>query len=182
MVDARKVILVSHAAGLCGAERSLLDLASGMQRQGLTPIVIVRGDGPLTDELVRLGIEYHPMQYHAWIGRGNARLKALYRHCCNLYAANRAAVLFKGRGIAMVYINTTVSPFGAMLAKSLKVPAVWHLREWLESFDGGTAAALKTVDRYADLVIANSDALRSELERYILTFTPFGGHQDKLIV
>ncbi len=161
------VIFVSHAAGLCGAERSLLDLIFGMKDSNLRPVVISPGYGPFTEVLEKEGVEFHVLRYHAWIGRSGAPLRAMYRILCNIIAAWRFSRVLTGGEVALVYANTTVTPFGALLARFLGVPCLWHVREWLDSFDFGIQRSLGWIGRNASLVVANSKAMQETLAQYI---------------
>lgn len=163
------IVFVSHAAGLCGAERSLLDLVRGMGKAPFRTLVIVPGEGPLSEALSNEGIAWMAWRYHAWIGRRGAPLRAIYRYLCNRLAARRCARYFAGRDVALVYCNTTVTPFGAMLARILRVPCLWHVREWLDNFDFGVRWALQRVGRDAAQVVTNSQAMRSMLADYLPT-------------
>ena len=48
-----------HTSGLGGAEQSLIDMISGMNRQAVRPVLAVPEDGPLSESLFKLGVEVY---------------------------------------------------------------------------------------------------------------------------
>jgi len=160
-----KALFVSHASGLCGAERSLVDFLAG--QEGVEPLLLLPGDGPLAELAQEHGIPVLNARYHAWVGRSGNVLKAFYRMVCNWLAARRLAKQLRGEKFDLVYVNTTVNPFGALLAKELDIPCVWHIREWVESFDFGVERSLGCVGDLSRQVIVNSEALKRQVAQFI---------------
>jgi len=165
-----QIVLVSHASGLCGAERSLLNLVDGLDAKQC--IVIVPAEGPLTQALVARDVQYMVGNYHAWVGRKGKPLRTIYRMLCNIWLAFWLARRLNCRPIRLVYVNATTTPFGAWLARFLKVPCVWHVREWLEHFDFGVMRSLHFIGE-SKYVLTNSKAMETKLASFIA--------QDKLI-
>ena len=159
-----QIVLVSHASGLCGAERSLLDLLDGLEPNQC--IVILPSEGPLTQALAERGVDYTIAKYHAWVGRKGKPLRAIYRMLCNIWQAFWLARKLGSHPIQLVYVNTTTTPFGSWLARFLKVPCVWHVREWLEHFDFGIARSLKVIGT-SKYVLTNSNAMAAKLASFI---------------
>jgi len=159
------IVFVSHASGLCGAERSLLDLIKGIK--GFTCTVLVPNRGPFVDVLLANNIPYKVVKYHAWVGRKHKPLQAVYRMFCNIYIAYQTAKFFRAHTVKAVYVNASTSPFGALLARWLKTPCVWHVREWITSFDFGMKRSLGFIQKNASMVVVNSEALRLQMASII---------------
>ncbi|WP_439565200.1 glycosyltransferase family 4 protein [Microcella sp.] len=69
---------------------------------------------------------------------------------------------------ALVIVNTVVTPWAAIAAHDHGVPVAWFLREFVDDRPGfrlreGREQTLRYVDALADVVIANSDAVRSSI-------------------
>jgi glycosyltransferase involved in cell wall biosynthesis len=119
-------LLVSHTADLNGAERSLLELATGLSQRNKPVLVLCPEEGPLTECLranqIRLLI--HPLP------RPQRRLLPLIRFL-GLWLPTVLSLrqLLIQKHVKVVYNNTIdglYAPFAAWLAN---VPCVWHIRE-----------------------------------------------------
>lgn len=159
---------VSHSAGLYGAERSLLSAVTGVAATGrYSVVVIVPGQGPLVDECRRLGLEVIQQPYAHWARPSRPLRRVLDRTRTNLAASVALWRALRSRNVAAVCSNTVVVPVGALLAKLLGVPHVWHIREFVEEdfawrFDYGRRVTMAVVARTAAQVICNSEAVASK--------------------
>lgn len=160
------VALVAHNGGLFGAERSLLDLARGLAASWrFRVLVLVPHHGPLIEECRELGLDALVTGHRQWTGR-DRRLSAMAKRGMRNLAALRAAQAALRRFEPdVVYTATGTTPFGAMLARRLGVPHVWHLREFGERdhgtpYDWGRRASARFMAARADRLVANSQAVR----------------------
>jgi glycosyltransferase involved in cell wall biosynthesis len=139
-----RVAFIAHFPNLYGANRSLLNLIDGLKPYGVVPHVIVPGEGLLTDTLRLRNIKFAivPIQWWAEDFKGNIfqktyqlasfyprGLKKLY---VNLKLSNSLAEILKLWNIDVVYTNSSATPAGALVAKKLQIPHIWHLREFLD--------------------------------------------------
>lgn len=162
-----KVALFSHSSGFYGAERSLADLVVCMGAFGLEPLVVLPGQGQLGEVLGEHGIECVVSPYYGWLGRRQRLVKGAYRAGFNAFAVRRLSRMLAARGIAVVYTNTLASPVGALVARSMGLPHVWHLREFVHEdmgaeFDYGLSRAARVIATHSDYVIYNSQALKDK--------------------
>ncbi len=167
------VVLVSHSSRMYGAERSLLTLATGLRDRGsFAPVVLLPRRGPLVTACEDEGIPAQVTPYYHWIGVGKRLLRTPVSAGLNRVAVSRAPKTFAGIAPDLVYTNTLATPFGAQLARRLRVPHVWHVREFVEDdmgaeFDFGLARSLRFVERRSDRVICNSEAVKRKFAQFI---------------
>ncbi|MCL4458578.1 MAG: glycosyltransferase family 4 protein [Chloroflexi bacterium] len=125
-----KILYVNATADLYGASRSLLRLLSVLNRQRYEPIVVLPGEGPLRKELESndIGVVVQPSLsvirrrlFHSW--RVVPFLFSI------IISVVQLANLIRQRRIDIVHSNNGVVLSGALAAKLMRRPHVWHLRE-----------------------------------------------------
>jgi glycosyltransferase involved in cell wall biosynthesis len=98
-------------------------------------------------------------------------LKSIY----NRFAANRIARFARYEKFNLIHINTTYSYVGAIAARQIRIPYVWHLREFLEEDQGkmiwNKNMGYKLINK-ADKIIAISQSIYN---KYLSIF-----NQEKL--
>ncbi len=110
-------------------------LAAGLDPARYRPLVVLAMDGELRADLEAAGVEVlvRPLavlRRAAMTPRGLARVGAeLARDSAGL------ARLARGRGVALVHTNTSVTLGGAPAARLARVPHVWHMREIYAGFE-----------------------------------------------
>lgn len=123
-----RVLLISHSAALYGAQRSLLDLAIGLRKAKIEVVATVPEKGPLMDLLQRAQIEVRMLPCRNWVNsRGTYHWARKY--VIAKRQANKAAVWISQDRFDIIHTNSLVTPVGAMAAKKVKLPHIWHVRE-----------------------------------------------------
>lgn len=164
-----RILLISHSYGLFGAERSLLQFAERLHADESHQILmLIPREGRLSARCRELGLDVIVRRYSWWIS-ADWRLRDVLRHCgghvvglCGLFGPVRRFAP------DIIYTNTGVVPIGAILARLLRVPHVWHLREFVR----------KNRNMCYDLgerVVGNSHALGSTCDKFL-------GHEDVVVV
>jgi glycosyltransferase involved in cell wall biosynthesis len=165
-MSSQAILFVHHANDMYGADIGLLHSVTSLDRNKYYPIVVLPSDMPtgmLSPELERLGIEYHivplgilrrkyisarsivPLMIDVW--KGAAYIRRIAR----------------GRGVALVYINTIVAVSGGIGARLAGVPVLWHIRE-IVSMPRVVRWALYSILRLcADRIVCISRAVRDSL-------------------
>jgi len=176
-----RIAFITHYTSLYGANRSLLNLIDGLKRYEVFAHIVSPGEGEITEALRerRIPIAIMPVRYWMstrpssgsglkWVYRymrwGYGAAKRLYR---NIYVLPSLARQLRAWGIDLIYTNSSVIPTGALAAKCLRLPHVWHLRE-LGDLDYGLrpdwgTSAFRYLIGSADAIITNSKAVRSHL-------------------
>jgi len=120
------VLFIHSSAGRYGADRQLLALASGLDRQRFTPVAALPERGELAELLESAEVDtvVAPLTVlrRAELGP-RAAAKLLRPDVRELESLARA------RGTALVHSNTSVIASGHRLAAALGVPHVLHVRE-----------------------------------------------------
>lgn len=161
------VCFVSHDAGLGGASRALIELVEALQVVGIRCHVVVPGKGPMVHELRRrgAGITWLPCPW--WAGDTAAPWDRLGRTAATLLMVTPFVAKLASLGCDVVYTNTITVPAGAVAAKLLGLPHVWHLHEFGHEdyrmrFDFGWRGTAWLIDRLSAAVVAVSEALAAK--------------------
>jgi glycosyltransferase involved in cell wall biosynthesis len=128
---------VLHASDeLYGSDRVLLDVLTRLDRDRLDPLVVlpddVPGGGALSEALgrCRIDVERLPLGILRRRYLRPAGLPVLAAHL--LAARRRLSRLAADQRVALVYSNTVAVQAGALVARRLRLPHVWHVHEIVE--------------------------------------------------
>ena len=120
-----------------GASRSMVNLMCEIRKHGVDPIAIVRFRGTLEEELQKNNIRYYicdTVSLTDGVGENVSLSRKAAQHLKIIYNNATTFILslkLRKENIDVVHINKVVGIGGAVLAKWLKVPYVWHIREFL---------------------------------------------------
>ncbi|MFN6178830.1 MAG: glycosyltransferase family 4 protein [Flavobacteriales bacterium] len=180
-----RVAYITHYSDLYGANRSLLDLMTGLRdRHGVEPLVLAPGPGALVNELERLDIPCHmapfqPWMTERWYGGGpHHRLLQYLREekaARERHKANQALLpgiedWLRSNQVTLLHANSAVAVMGPLLRSRTGLPLVWHIRELPEiqyglHIDRGRRAYANAL-RQATRVIAISSTVKEDIHRY----------------
>lgn len=181
VVNPMRVAFITHYTEFYGANRSLLNLIDGLKKYGVSAYVVSPREGELTKVLRNRGVPVAIIPIRWWMSKppssnGHLKLigqyirwrrnvlKRLYENLLVLPALVRQLRAWK---IDVIYTNSSVIPIGAIASKWLRLPHIWHLREFGKlhyglQHDWGTIV-FKRVIGSADALIAISEAIRAHL-------------------
>lgn len=172
-----KILFVAHERKLGGATISLLALIDELRRKGHEIIVIVpTKDCQLAGELKRREIKTISVFFAWWQmpKDWNFLYKLLFKF---LYFIENIQIYcvwikVKSLGINIVHTNSSVTDFGAKLAKKLKVKHVWHVREFGEAdynlqYMFGKLRTWNYIDNNSDKVVFISRSLCDSFKEYL---------------
>lgn len=133
------ILFVTHNEGFYGANKSLVALMCLLRDKfGIIPIVLMFRTGKLCDELEKQQIKYYVIHYYWWVRNQKTTvfeyLMSKRKQIKNIFLAKKMAEQLAGEQIDLVYSNSVCTDFGYLLAKRLRVPHIWHLRESLTQF------------------------------------------------
>ena len=162
-----RICFISHSAGRYGAELALLELLQGLLRSGIEVLVLVPKKGPLLDELDRLNIEWRIIGYPVWMSRPRALPYRVMRLLKTAFMSIRVAQVIKNWKADVVYTNTVVTGVGALAARLLRLPHIWHSHESLrhnpsQEFDLGEPVVSYLMDRLSDAIIVTSQSVGND--------------------
>lgn len=161
----KNILFIHQSAELYGSDKTLLLLLKGMNRSKFNPVVIVPFDGPLKAELERIEVEVVI-----------APVLKLYR---DMFAPKNFLRFFKDVRKAMsavnkldqkyrfdiVYSNTLAVLLGMLFALKKKRVHLWHVHEIIEHPKILATVFPILLKNFADVVICNSNATRSNLTK-----------------
>jgi len=128
-----RVCFFSHSSLLTGAERSLLELVTGLIRDyGVTCTVFLPSDGPLIEKLEKTGASTFTYKYDWWCGLNSSATAQKAWRFINSFKTTLENIKEEVEKINpdIVFTNTMVIPWGAMVASRLNKPHVWFVREF----------------------------------------------------
>lgn len=130
-----RVLFVAHDSGMFGAQRSLLTLLQGLDKDRIESRVVVPYPGEFSAEVDRLGIPIDQRYMVRWVPEAavmakEGRWRCLQRGLHGLRERAWAiARIIERHQIDVVYTNTAVCVEGAIAARMARVPHVWHVLE-----------------------------------------------------
>lgn len=166
-----RVCFVSHSSEKWGAEKALLELIEALEPRGVEPYVLLPSYGPLIEELQKRQITYRVLPYKWWVGRNVPAWKRMLRAFFNLALLIPVLLTIKRWKCQIVYTNTIAVSIGAVAAKLLGLPHVWHIHEFGKEdhgfvFDFHENFSLWLMDRFSEVWIANSHAVAEKYQQY----------------
>ncbi|HYK46221.1 MAG TPA: glycosyltransferase family 4 protein [Parafilimonas sp.] len=174
-----RIVFVTHYAELYGANRSLIDLITGIRKlhPAFDPMVILPFEGKMTNKLKCLKVDYRVIPFHSSVTiEASSKTKAFFKGLAKLLI-NRLLLLKHSAALRrfnpdIVHSNSSVFSFGSQLAAKLKKPHVWHIREFVYEdyhykYSLGELAFRKQLNRAA-CAIAISSAIRNKRCQHLL--------------
>lgn len=176
------ILFVTHEKNLNGASKSMLNLIDQMKDKHTFIVVTKSLDGAVQNELRKRNIQIIATPYYIW--ERPARKKkfdlqwlkfkitwSLFGEAVNRYSAKRVKKALQDKKIDIIHVNTGVINLGTQLKKKLRVPLVWHLREFgQEDFNMMPLVSqekfYKEINQ-ADGVIAISDAIYNKFAPHL---------------
>ncbi|MBI5987079.1 glycosyltransferase family 4 protein [Clostridium perfringens] len=141
-----KVLYIPHDSQLFGgANYALLEMINILKESyGVEPIVLIPSDGDLKVKLDELNIEYIEFHYGWWAyTKSNIVLKNIYRYfkvvaneISQRYRLNSISNELIAKNIKVIHSNSSVINIGALISKKIRVPHLWHIREFGEEHLG----------------------------------------------
>ena len=118
-----------------GAEKSLVALQNYLQHnKNLKTLTIIPRHGEIEELLNESNIEYIVYRFEGNVNynRGIKVMRGVAKATINYTQAIKLTKILKSKGydIVGVHSNTVTSEFGCYLAEMLKVPHIWHIREY----------------------------------------------------
>jgi len=122
----KKILFVSHASGLDGAERFLIDLVSRMHGSRFIPSVVCPFVGPMVDELRSISVPVDVVR-QPFMGQ---RAQEILLFAVGVTPATlRLARYVRESHCHVVYSNSLQNPYGVLAARLAGVPCIWHVHE-----------------------------------------------------
>lgn len=123
-----KILFISHYSDLYGANRSLLALLDGLNKDSITPFVLIPRSGDMKKALNERNIACFVFPFKKWMAK--SKFKMPLRFLMNVIAVVVLLWKLKIWKIDLIYTNSSLTPIGAWAAHLSKMPHIWHIREF----------------------------------------------------
>ena len=177
-----RVAFITHYTNLYGANRSLLNLIDGLRKYDVSACVVSPGEGELVNVLQARGVPVAIMPIQRWMSDSlssdcgllqQVRQQIWWRHQTLRHLGENIRVLptvvqrLRSWKIDAIHTNSSVIPIGALASRWLRLPHIWHLREFGDldyglRHDWGGAVFRRGIGS-ADAIIAVSESIRGHL-------------------
>lgn len=134
-----KVLLVFHDENNSGATLALLDLIKSWEKYSSMDIVCLlpKKKGEALEALKNRNVQVVSFRFGRSIRQGNESLIAIAKKYVEFIMGSfitliYSAVFFTNKGFDIVYSNTSATYAGAIISSVLKIPNVWHVREYVD--------------------------------------------------
>ena len=164
-----------------GANKSLINLFEGLLQYEINLKVIMPEEGSLCTVLDKMNIDYVIYPFHQWCEVAQTPPKNIMKRLIwriRKYRVNSQKLLnnleiiesinktlnFKAN---FIYSNSSVFNFGLLLAKSIKIPHIWHLRETQDHYNFIWLYSRKYVEKCfcnSEIIIAISNYVKAYYE------------------
>jgi len=152
------VLIVHPSLDLYGSDRVVLDTAASLESHGYSVVLVLPGNGPLSDEARRRGLTTICLPFPA-IRKGYLSPRGLARLGGELVAcAPRIVRLLRSKQWDAVVVNTVIAPWWVVAARATGVPVVCHVHEAETDLSLSARRVILAPLLLADVVIANSRA------------------------
>ena len=154
----KNILFIHQSADLYGSDKTLLLLLKHLDKTQFKPVVVIPVDGPLKVELGKINVEVHI-----------APVLKLYRNIfkpkniLKFFSEYKTAIKFidtlnEKHQFNIIYSNTLAVLLGMIYAKKRKIKHIWHVHEIIVHPKKVAAIFPKLLNKYADVIVCNSNA------------------------
>lgn len=155
-----------------GATLSMYNIIDEMLSQGIEVVVILANTRNLEDRIAEGRIKFIVAPLYGMRMDLNRRtpmtqMKFFVKSICNSIHKRKIEKVLKAENVDIIHINGLDSGIGAEIAQKLKIPYVWHIRQFMEADLGKKLFREKYVYRLvskASSVIAISKDVQTKFE------------------
>lgn len=163
----KNILIIHQSSELYGSDKALLVLLSRLDKTLFCPVVILPDNGPLKAELEKQGIKvtiapvlkvyrkmFTPANLLRFFKEVRTGIKLLDR-------------LNREYRFSFIYSNTLAVLLGMLYARKRKIKHLWHVHEIIVHPKIIASAFPKLLNRYADVIVCNSNATKANLVQRI---------------
>lgn len=169
------ILYVSHEINLGGATRSLLALIDIMVDKGHNIFVLIpKNNGEFYEELKERDVTIIKSYYSWWTTSSNffSKFKSFIKYTLtklsNIYLLKKKITK---HNIDIIHTNSLVVNIGIKISEILKVPHIWHIREFGEEDHGmkylfNKKSSLDLINKNSNKIILISKAIHQKYINY----------------
>jgi len=169
-----KILFVAHSSELNGgANRSLLSIISFFsENQNYDVEVLLPSSiGKMNDTLDKMNIKWFTVKYNIIVSKNQSGLNGIFRalNILRKFTQDFFTSILIRRKISksnydLIYTNTRVIFIGAFIAKWLKIPHIWHVREFINENNLKTIySSERMMDFFSSKLIVISNSIKDSL-------------------
>ncbi len=135
----KKILFIAHDSSLFGANQSLINMISAINKSNTTCTVVFPKKGLICQQFDELGIKYHIVRFRTELCESDKGinfffngLRYLIKSIVNPFAIIELGKLIKLYDINIVHSNSSVIAIGQEIATKYRLRHVWHLREYID--------------------------------------------------
>lgn len=166
----KKILFVYHTSSIGGGSYCLLNILKSLNRDAYTPVVLLRNNGPLAQEIRALGIEVFYLSTLRTVPYNSSIISifSIWSVFNILCSKNKYKNIVKHINPDILYINSMMLYPYLRFASRYNVKSIIHIREhWPEGEHPiQRKLALRGIVRHADSVIAINRYSASMLSPY----------------
>lgn len=132
------VLMVAHESNINGASFSLLNLIDKLKNKCNFTIITPYERGPFVEALNTRNVKVYYVPFERWIKFKDNNFKSEQKNwkrkdnLKNQLLAKKMAKILENEKIDIIHSNTSVVDLGYRISKIMKIPHVWHIREFGE--------------------------------------------------
>jgi glycosyltransferase involved in cell wall biosynthesis len=166
------ICFLSHSAGNTGAEKGFTKLLEGLKKIGINVYVILPCKGPIIKEFEKRNIIYSIIRYSRWLNSDSRIIKRIVRTIKNILFLIPTIIKIKKWKSDIVYTNTSTICIGAISAKLIRLPHIWHFKEfgyedYGYTYDIGKRLSQWLTSKLATIYLVNSNAVAQKYKHFI---------------
>lgn len=154
----KKILFMHQVSSIGGASYCMLSLVKAIDKSKFTPIVMLRSEGPLADEIRKNGIEVvlFPGMPTVPYNQSLANFRTVRTYCRVFIAQRRFRRLLTELNVDIVYLNNMMLYPYLKTSKNIGCRTILHVREhWPKSeHQNQMKKARQYAEEYADSVVA----------------------------
>ena len=154
------VAYFAHTGGLSGPNHSLMRLLQVLDRSRFKPLVYFPDDGYAVSAFMEAG-EQCRVEPMVALERTLGLIPQYARDLVRVTGRLRCALM--DDGVELAHINTSMTPYAGIAARSLRIPLIWHVRECVRP-DLVNDVYMRGMVALAHRLVAVSGAVRTHLE------------------
>jgi len=166
-IEEKRIMMLHGSSDLYGASKIFLLTAEILSNNGVSVLVILSEDGPLADELKKLGIRVELVRLGI-IRRKYFNINGLFNRLKVTFEAYKTlGALAEKEKITHVYSNTAAVWVGALLSRMKGYFHIWHLHEIIAQPKFFAVWMGKLVQYNSHKVIVVSEAVKKHWGRHV---------------
>ena len=168
------IMFFSHEKEYGGSSRALVTLIEEINKNNNIYVVVPFSNAKIISELKRLNVKIIIAFYSWWEIPENTSMirRVLFRfaYLYNNIAEKIIIKKIKKYNIDIIHSNTSVIDIGCKIANKLKIPHIWHFREFMDNnlrFIKSEKKSYEFINKYGGTIIYISSAIKEYYSKRI---------------